>query len=129
MTREEVRQLLDRIGVLRDQCDLDLLLFFVRHPRALLTSDQIAAFLGYEVKRLGESLDILLAAELLTRTQHPTRATRMYVFAPVGTHGGWFSSLVELASKREGRLAMRDALRGRKNGQTSRPVARREGAR
>ena len=126
MEDDHIRRLLDRIGVVRDPCDLDLLLFFVRHPRALLSSDQIAAFLGYDVKQLGQSLDVLLAAELLTRTQHPTRAARMYVFAAGGTDGGWLASLVELASTREGRLAMRDALRDRRRTQTPGPVARRE---
>ena len=126
MKDDHIRHLLDRIGVLRRPCDLDLLLFFIRHPRALLSSDQIAAFLGYEVKRLGESLDVLVTAELLTRTQSPTSAARMYVFAVGGPHGGWLPSLVELASTREGRLAMRAALIDQRSEQTLDPVARRE---
>ena len=126
MKDEDIRHLLDRIGVLRRPCDLDLLLFFIRHPRALLSSDQIAAFLGYEVKWLGESLDVLVTAELLTRTQTPTSAARMYVFAVGGPHGGWLPSLVELASTREGRLAMRAALIDQTNEQTLGPVPRRE---
>lgn len=126
MKDDHIRHLLDRIGVLRRPCDLDLLLFFIRHPRALLSSDQIAAFLGYEVKRLGESLDALVTAELLTRTQTPTSAARMYVFAVGGPHGGWLPSLVELASTREGRLALRAALIDQRNEQTLGPVAPRE---
>ena len=113
MKHDHIRHLLDRSGVLRDQCDLDLLLFFVRHPRALLTSDQIAAILGYDVKTLGESLDVLVTAELLTRMQKPASASRMYVFADGGTHSDWLPALVELASTREGRLAMRDRLKGK----------------
>ena len=81
MKDDHIRRLLDRIRVLRRPCDLDLLLLFIRHPRALLSSDQIAAFLGYDVNRLGESLDVLVTAELLTRTQAPTSAVGMYVFA------------------------------------------------
>ncbi len=126
MKDDPIRRLLNRIGVLRRPCDLDLLLFFIRHPRALLSSDQIAAFLGYEVKLLGESLDVLVTAELLTRMQTPTSAARMHVFAVGGPHGGWLPSLVELASTREGRLAMRAALIGQRNEQTPGPVARRE---
>ena len=121
MENDHIRRLIDRIGVLRDPCDLDLLLFFIRHPRALLSSDQIAAFLGYDVKQLGESLDILVTAELLTRTQKPATASRMYVFAAGGTDGGWLPSLVELASTREGRLAMRNALKGTMDAETPRP--------
>jgi hypothetical protein len=29
-------------------CDLDLLIFFARHPRILLASEQLAVLLGYE---------------------------------------------------------------------------------
>ena len=104
MKDDHIRRLLDQIRVLRRPCDLDLLLFFIRHPRALLSSDQIAAFLGYDVTRLGESLDALVTAELLTRTQTPTSVARMYVFAVGGPHGSWLPSLVELASTREGRF-------------------------
>lgn len=126
MKDDHIRRLLDQLGVLRRPCDLDLLLFFIRHPRALLNSDQIAAFLGYEVKLLGESLDVLVTAELLTRMQTPTSAERMHVFAVGGPHGDWLPSLVELASTREGRLAMRAALIDQRNGQIPGTVAGRE---
>ncbi len=126
MKDDQTRRLLDQIGVLRDPCDLDLLVFFVRHPRVLLTSDQISAFLGYEVKRLGESLDVLVTAELLTRMQTPTSAARMHVFAVGGPHDGWLPSLVEVASTREGRLALRAALIEQRNERVPDPTARRE---
>lgn len=126
MKNDHIRRLLDQIRVLRRPCDLDLLLFFIRHPRALLSSDQIAAFLGYDVKRLGESLDALVTAELLTRTQTPTSAARMYVFAVGGGHGSWLPSFVELASTREGRLAMRAALIDERSEQTLDPMQRPE---
>jgi hypothetical protein len=126
MKDDHIRRLLDQIRVLRHPCDLDLLLFFIRHPRALLSSDQIAAFLGYDVKPLGESLDAFVAAELLTRTQTPTSAARMYVFAAGGPHRSWLPSVVELASTREGRLAMRAALIDQRSEPTLDPGARRE---
>ena len=126
MKDDHIRRLLDQISVLRRPCDLDLLLFFIRHPRALLSSDQIAAFLGYDLKRLGESLDVLVTAELLTRTQTLTSAAPMYVLGVGGPHGDWLPSLVELASTREGRLAVRAALIDQRNAQTLDPVARRE---
>lgn len=126
MKDDQIRRLLDRIGLLRRPCDLDLLLFFVRHPRALLSIDQIAAFLGYEVKLLDESLDVLVKAELLTGMQTPTSAARMHVFAVGGPHVGWLPSLVEAASTREGRLALRAALIDQRNEQASGPVADRE---
>ena len=108
--RENARRLLNSIGVLRHPCDLDLLLFFVRHPRSLLTSDQIAAFLGYDLKQIGDSLDILMTAKLLTRSQSPAHAARLYVFAANGASDGWLPSLVEAVSTRGGRLALRGAM-------------------
>jgi len=110
MNREHARRLLHSIGFLRHRCDLDLLLFFVRHPRSLLTSDQIAAYLGYDLKRIGDSLENLLSAKLLTRSQSAAHAARLYVFEVNGTPGGWFPSLVNAVSTREGRLALRQAM-------------------
>ncbi len=116
MQHEQVHRLLDRFAVLRNPCDLDLLLFLVRHPRALLSSDQIAALLGYPVERLGDSLDALVTANLLSRTQKPNGVARMYVFAD-RVAPDWLSSLVELASTRAGRLALRNALEDRREGE------------
>jgi len=110
MNREHARRLLHSIGFLRHRCDLDLLLFFVRHPRSLLTSDQIAAYLGYDLKRIGDSLENLLSAKLLTRSQSAAHAARLYVFEVSGTPGGRLPPLVEAVSKREGRLALRQAM-------------------
>lgn len=118
MQHEQVHCLLDRVAVLRDPCDLDLLLFFVRHPRALLSSDQIAALLGYPVKRLGDSLDVLVTSNLLSRTQKPNGVARLYVFAD-RVAPDWLSSLVGLASTRAGRLALRNALDDRRKGEPS----------
>ena len=114
MKREDARRLLDQIAVLRRGCDLDLLIFFARHPRSLLASESLAGFLGYDLKAVAESLDVLLGAGLLTRTQTPAHAARLYVLAIDGTNGGttadWLPSVIALASTREGRLALRDAL-------------------
>lgn len=118
MTNEEARCLLDRIGILRDRCDLDLLLFFVRHPRVLLSSDQIATLLGHTVKQLDDSLKALATANLLSRTQKATGVARLYVFADDDAPG-WLPSLVELASTREGQLALRSALADRLKGAAS----------
>ena len=110
MKREQARRLVERIAFLRDPCDLDVLVFFVRHPRSLLTSDQIALYVGYDVKRTGDSLDTLLAANVLTRSQTPSHAARMYVFEMGGSNGDWLPALRDIVSTREGRLAIRAAL-------------------
>lgn len=62
-------QFFSRIGVLGQPCDIDLLLFFARHPRTLLASGQLAALLGYGVNEIAASLDLLLDAGLLTKTR------------------------------------------------------------
>lgn len=109
MTRRRFEHLLNRIGVLRHPCDLDLVLFFHRHPRALLTSDRLAAYVGYDLQQVGRSLDLLTEAGLLERSQNPTRAARMYVLkAP---DSGWLLSLIEIASTREGRADLIEAIR------------------
>lgn len=110
MTHEDARRLLDRIGLLKHACDLDLLVFFARHPRALVTSEQLAAWLGHELKQIARSLDVLLDAGLLTRTQNPAHAARMYVFVIGGSNGDWVPTLLKLVSTRGGRLAVKEEL-------------------
>ena len=110
MNRDDARRVLDQIPELRHPCDLDLLVFFARHRHSLLTSEQLAVWLGYGSKHIADSLELLLKAGFITRTQNPTHAARMYVFDSSGTSGGWLPSLFEAASTREGRLALLDAL-------------------
>lgn len=110
MASNEARDLLERIGALRHRCDLDLLIFFARHPRCLLTSESVAAFLGYDLAQVADSLDVLLSAGLLVRRLTPAHAARMYVFAENGPKDKSIAALVELSSTREGRLAVREAL-------------------
>lgn len=109
--------------MLRRPCDIDLLMFFVRHPRTLMASEQLAAFLGYDVKQIAESLDTLLGAGLLTRTQNPAHAARMHVLAVGGSGGGWLPALLDVASSRDGRLALRLALTSPSDGRADRPAA------
>lgn len=131
MDREEARRLLDRIRVLKHACDLDLLVFFARHPRSLLASESLASFLGYDLKDIAESLDVLMGAGLLKRAQTPAHAARLYVFALNGAHlgpdGGWIPALLEMASTRQGRLALRESLGRRSRESPSAPLAHVEG--
>ena len=107
---DQARALLRRVPALQHPCDLDLLVFFAKHPRALMSSEQLAQLLGYPLKEIARSLDALLAAGLLTRTQHPARLARLYVFVTGGANGGSLQAVVEFASTRKGRLALRRAL-------------------
>ena len=127
MTPDDARRLLDRVGVLKHACDLDLLIFFARHPRSLLTSESLAGFLGYDLKEIADSLDTLLAAGLLTRAQTSAHAARLYVFAiddPDDSSGEWLASLVAVASTRQGRLALRQALGPRRDERATKAIAR-----
>lgn len=110
MGPQDAIHLLDRLGVLSHPCDLDLLLFFAKHPRCLLPSESLAAFLGYEARLIAESLDSLLAAGLLARTQTTAHAARLYVLAADSATGESLSAVLNAASTRTGRLALRQAL-------------------
>jgi hypothetical protein len=109
---DDATTLLDRIGVLRHPSDLDLLIFFARHPQALLSSEHLAAFLGYGAKEIAASLDLLVEGGFVSRTPHPKHAARMYAIAD-GSHGEWLPALLAMASTREGRLALIKTLRRR----------------
>lgn len=112
VTMEEyARRLLARIGVLRQPSDLDLLIFFIRHPRSLLPSEHLTTFLGYGTREIAASLDLLVEAGLVTRTPNPRHPARMYVFAADGPGNGWLPDLTRMALTREGRLAMVWALK------------------
>ena len=110
---DEAQTLLKRVDALRHPCDLDLLIFFVKHPRTLMASEQLATFMGYDLNQLAESLDVLLEAGLVTRSQTRGRVARMYVLAEGGIHGGWLPALVALASTRAGRIALHRVLKTR----------------
>lgn len=75
-----------------------------------MSSEQLARLLGYQLKEIARSLDVLLAAGFLTQTQTLTHPARMYVFATDSMNSGALPAFVELASTREGRLALRLAL-------------------
>ena len=76
----------------------------------LLTNEQIAAFVGYDMKQVAQSLEGFIEAGLLERTQNPMHAARMYRLELNGPKGGGFKTLLEVASTREGRREILEAL-------------------
>jgi hypothetical protein len=104
MTTHDLRSMLERIRGVRHACDLDLLLFFHRHPLALLTSEQIVVYVGHDRERIAKSLDGLIEAGLLTRSQDPSHAARLYALELDGVPGGLLSTFLKIAATREGRL-------------------------
>ena len=115
-TLDDARRLLDRIDLLGNPCDLDLLVFFARHPRTLLASEQLAILLGYEFTQIAASLDILQRAGLITVSPNPLDTAHIFVFTTGDQGAGWLPDLVQLASTREGRLALMRGLRERPAG-------------
>jgi hypothetical protein len=109
MPTQDLRSLLDRIRGIRHACDLDLLLFFYRHPRALLTRELVVAYLGYDPEQIAKSFERLIEAGLLTRSQSPSHAAQLYALE-LGGDLGPLSSLLRIASTREGRLDVKQLL-------------------
>ena len=114
MSPKRIGNLLNRLPCVSSACDLDVLLFFRRHPRAVLPTDRLALYVGYEVGAVAKSLEVLIGASLLSRVQGPTRNARMYVLTSGGPFGGWRDALLRLASTRAGRLAVLAALSARR---------------
>lgn len=110
MATHDLRSMLDRIGGVKHACDLDLLLFFRRHPRALLTSEQIVTYVGHDREQVAKSLDGLIESGILTRSQNPSHAARLYVLELNAVPGGLLSSFLKIAATREGRLEARRLL-------------------
>jgi len=105
--------MLDRIRGIRHACELDLLLFFYRHPRALLTGEKLVAYLGYDRERVATSLEGLIEAGLLTRSQNRSRSARLYVLALESVPGGLLLSFLKIVATRPGRQEAMQLLNSR----------------
>jgi hypothetical protein len=97
---------------LRNACDLDLLLFFSRHPRVVLSSEQLAAYVGHNLVEVARALELLLGAGLLKRTLNHGAAGRMYVLE-VDHAEEWLEPLRRLCATPDGRNALKALLRER----------------
>ncbi|HEX5004982.1 MAG TPA: hypothetical protein VFV65_06685 [Gemmatimonadales bacterium] len=113
-TQDQVQRLLARTPVIRGPCELDLLVFLHRHPRTLLTNEQLAAFVGYDMKQVAGAIEAFVAAGLLARTQtsNPLHAARMYLLVLESPQGKGVRALLEPASSRQGRRSILHALSG-----------------
>ena len=112
MKPTDVQTLLRQASSVRNACDLDLLAFLWRHPRALLTSDRLAYVLGYSAHQISSSLDAFIELGFLERSRNPTRATRLYCLVLDGPAGEATCRLLEVAADPEGRRAVLRALDG-----------------
>jgi hypothetical protein len=116
---EHIPQLVETAGAnvlgavgLRDACDLDLLLFFTRHPSVVLSSEQLAAYVGYDLPQVARSLDLLVGAGLLRRSLNQGTSGRMYVLE-IPRSEEWLEPLRQACATADGRRALRAVLRQR----------------
>src|ERR1051326_1818722 len=100
---DDVRRLLARAPVIRSAAELDLLVFLYRHPRTLLTNEQLAGFAGYDMKQIAQAIEKFIAAGLLERTQNSMHAARMYLLLLEGPQTGGLKTLLDMACTRQGR--------------------------
>lgn len=107
---DEIGELLARAPMIQSACELDLLVFLHRHPRALLTNEQLAAFAGYDMKQVAQTIDSFINAGLLERTQNPKHAARMYLLVLDGPQGDDLMALLKVASTRQGRREVLNML-------------------
>lgn len=115
---ELTKRLVAATPVIRNACHLDLMGFLHRHPRTLLTSEQLAGFVGYSPKEIAGALDAFIAAGLVERTaQQSIHAARLFVLLLDGPRGGGVRALLELAATRQGRQGILEVL----NAQGSHP--------
>jgi hypothetical protein len=103
---QDLRSMLDRIRCIRHACDLDLLLFFVRHPRALLNGEQLGANPGYGLEQTAASLDSLINAGLLQRSRSSSHAACLYVMEPDRLQAGPLASFLQIVATPEGRRSV-----------------------
>jgi len=103
MATPDLRSMLERIRGIRNACDLDLLLFFYRHRCALLTGEQLVAYLGYDREQLAGSLEGLIEAGLVTRSQNPSHTARLYDLDLGSVPDGLLPSFLKIVATRAGR--------------------------
>ena len=114
------------LNLLDCPCDLDVLIFFCRHPNALLTLDNIAARVGYNVHDITTSIDVLIAAGVLGRSEEGAERRRSEAFLYRLMPGRWDAiaeALSWLASSADGRRSLRRALTHNKRRQSLRPLS------
>lgn len=102
----------DSMGPICHPCELDLLLFFHRFPRVLLTSETLAQYVGYDIKQVGRSLEALIAARLISRSLNPSHDARFYVLT--GDHPDqWLHVMLSVAALPNGRARLIRILKER----------------
>jgi hypothetical protein len=102
--------LLARVQVIRAPCELDLLLFLYRHPRALLTNQQLAALVGYDMDQVAKATDEFIIARLLQRSTNFKHESHMYLLELNGEYEEDLTAILIMASSRQGRVDILEVL-------------------
>jgi hypothetical protein len=108
-----VLQLVEAAGI-RTACEFDVLLFFSRHPRVVLSDEQLATYVGHEIHQVARALELLLSAGLLNLVRNPSASTAMYVLA-VERVEQWLEPVRRLCATPDGRHALRTSLKARRS--------------
>jgi len=111
MSGTRISELLDSVRAIGTPTDLDLLLFFYRHPHSLMTLERLAAVAGHDAERVAASLRAFIQAGLVAETAKPRLGVRILSFRPPADDS--LTSLMQIASTRSGRLELLQALAGR----------------
>jgi hypothetical protein len=109
-TQKEIQRLFARAPAIAGACELDLLVFFYRHPRSLLTNEQLALLVGYDIKEISQAIESFIESGLLERTQNAMHAARLYVLLLEAPQNGGLKQLLALASTHQGRAEILQIL-------------------
>ena len=109
----QVLGLVEAAGI-REACELDLLLFFARHPRVVLSSEQLATYVGHKVEHVERALELMLGASLLKQRLNAGAAGGMYVLAADHV-AQWLEPVRRLCATPDGRHALRTLLKERRS--------------
>ncbi|MBC7928088.1 MAG: MarR family transcriptional regulator [Bryobacteraceae bacterium] len=91
----------------------DVLMFLHRHKSSLVSAEQIARFVGYSGKAVGDALDRLESHRLISRSRSLQRVRFYHLAAPEAhpTPEDCFTRLIDIAETRIGRLLVIKCLR------------------
>jgi predicted transcriptional regulator len=80
----------------------------------VLSSEQLAAYVGYELGQVARALDRLLEIGLLRRMLNQGASGRMYVLE-VGDAEAWLQPLQQMCATPDGRNALKGLLKQRQS--------------
>jgi hypothetical protein len=112
------------LNLLGCPCDLDVLIFFLRHPSVLLTVDDLASRVGYDVHDVGASIEVLIAKGLLEYSKERAESRQSEAVLYRFMLRRWDAirgPLLWLASSADGRRSLRRALTHNEQRQSQQP--------